>query len=69
MEGEAGWPGVRWDDRPTAAALLRPPSPAGGGGETGAGAGTRVERRGPSMTRVSSQLEFTYDTKISLLSI
>jgi hypothetical protein len=52
---EAEWPGVRQDDRPTAATLLRPLPPTGGE-ETGAGAGARVERRGPSTTRVSSQL-------------
>jgi hypothetical protein len=33
VEGEAGRPGVRPDDHPTAAALLRPPSPAGGEGD------------------------------------
>jgi hypothetical protein len=32
-EGEAGWLGGRWDDRPTAATLLRPPPPTGGGGD------------------------------------
>jgi hypothetical protein len=51
--GEAEWRGARRDDRP-AVTLLRPPPPSGG--ETGGGPGVRVERRGPSPTRVSSVL-------------
>ncbi len=54
-KGEAEWRGARRDDRP-AATLLHPPPLSGGGGETVGRTGVRVERRGPSTTRVSSVL-------------